>query len=92
MTTAPGTRQLTKVAAQDRQSLLSPLHQALTPPTGPNMNGEKTPESSRCGNVRQVVNVFFLRVAVRIMMLRVRDGRRWTKNQKARVAMIGELQ
>ena len=87
MATATAIRQLTRVAAHDRQSLLSPLHQDLTPPTGPNMKGEKTPESSRGGNVRQVVKVFFLRVAVRIMMFRVRDGRRWRRNQKVRVAV-----
>ena len=37
--------------------------------------------------MRQVASVIFLRVAVRIMMLRVRDGRRWRRNQKERVAV-----
>ena len=84
---ATASTMLATVSDQERHILLSPLHHDLTPPRGPKRNGEKRPEMTRGGKVRQVFNTFLLRVVIRMTMLRVMMGSRWMMAQKPTAAV-----
>ena len=80
------------VSDQEREILLSPLHQDLTPPRGPNINGENNPVMRRGGKDRHVESVFLLSVTPRTRRLTDTVGRMRIRHQIYMVAVNGVVQ
>ena len=83
---------LTAVRDLENDILFSPLHQALTPPRGPNIKGENSPDIRRVGNDITVEGAFLLSPTPKTRMLNATVGRMSIINQKYVDAVNGVVQ